>query len=73
MRAMNMKLPRIHNPEQQADRHTPPERLRPVVVPRPAPRLLPTITVTVRIGMGMLVWMVVTVRVRGVGDHKHWE
>ena len=48
MRAMNMNLPRIHDPEQQADRHTPPERLRPVVVPRPAPRLLPTITVTVR-------------------------
>ena len=73
MRAMNMNLPRIHDPEQQADRHTPPERLRPVVVPRPAPRLLPTITVIVRMRMGMVVWMVVTVRVRGVGDHKHWE
>ena len=75
-----MESTRIQDPEEHADRHTPPERLRPVVVPRPAAH--PPLTGTVSVGVMVVVMMVrrrIRRRVKAVivvtvrGDYKHWE
>ena len=75
-----MEPTRIQDPKKHADRHTPPKRLRPVVVPRPATHL--PLTRTASVGVMVVVVMIVRRRIRRVivvvvvavrGDYKHWE
>ena len=82
MQTTRMEPTRIQDPKQDADCHTAPERLRPVVVSRPATPLPLPPTSDMSLWVMMIVVFVMRRRIRGMvfvvvvavwRDHKHWE
>ena len=83
MQTTRMEPTRIQDPKQDADRHTTPERLRPVIVSRPAAPLLPLPpTSDMSLWVMMMVVFVMRRRIKGMvvvvvvavwRNHKHWE